>query len=364
LPAYIDPINHAEEWWVNGVLHRENGPAIKDRSGEFYFRNGLYHREDGPAFISDGRVEYWINGVQYEEGVGGRLTPIHPLEESYEEGEGEAYEETHYHGQEPTIEYVKYNNGREEYGYWKHGRWHLHREDGPAFVMGDGDVQEYYQHDRLHRVNGPAVIGNGRKEWWFNGLLHREDGPAIEYDNGRVKYWIHGVPHEEGIGGRLTPRDPEEWRQDVLGDLTEGKMPKDFFEQWMDGWFKDEVLQEGEVTREKAKIMDTINHDLAAKIVVQAQETGLKVEANYIDDIDDAIQPAVISVQLGSNSTFQDSQWMTVEVYDDNNIKARLTDAVRDHMGLEDGYLAFESLDSAMSYLGKIYAQVTGSILD
>ena len=25
---------------------------------------------------------------------------------------------------------------------------------------------------------------NGTKEWYLNGLCHREDGPAIEYANG------------------------------------------------------------------------------------------------------------------------------------------------------------------------------------
>ena len=28
------------------------------------------------------------------------------------------------------------------------------------------------------------VFNDGDKEWFFNGKLHREDGPAIEYFNG------------------------------------------------------------------------------------------------------------------------------------------------------------------------------------
>ena len=28
----------------------------------------------------------------------------------------------------------------------------------------------------------------GKKEWFLNGNLHREDGPAVEYANG-TKYW-------------------------------------------------------------------------------------------------------------------------------------------------------------------------------
>ena len=30
---------------------------------------------------------------------------------------------------------------------------------------------------------------DGTKEWWFNGELHREDGPAIECRNGTTKIW-------------------------------------------------------------------------------------------------------------------------------------------------------------------------------
>ena len=35
---------------------------------------------------------------------------------------------------------------------------------------------------------------NGDKEWYLNGLLHREDGPAIEDADG-FKYWcLNGYP--------------------------------------------------------------------------------------------------------------------------------------------------------------------------
>ena len=34
----------------------------------------------------------------------------------------------------------------------------------------------------------PLNDANGDKEWYLNGQLHREDGPAVEYANGD-KYW-------------------------------------------------------------------------------------------------------------------------------------------------------------------------------
>ena len=33
---------------------------------------------------------------------------------------------------------------------------------------------------------------NGTKEWWLNGKLHREDGPAIEYANGNKEWCLNG----------------------------------------------------------------------------------------------------------------------------------------------------------------------------
>ncbi len=136
-----------------------------------------------------------------------------------------------------------------------------------------------------------------------------------------------------------------------------------FFDDFMSGWFREHVLfTEGAITRDKAQIMDTLNHTLAVPLVKQAQSAGLRVEAQYVDDIDDALQPVIINVQLGSNDVFTDSQWMTIEVYDDNNIKARLTDALKSHFQLKDAYLAFESLQSATDYLGKMYAQVKRNV--
>ena len=38
------------EWWLNGKLHREDGPAVEYvKSDKYWYLNGKYHREDGPA---------------------------------------------------------------------------------------------------------------------------------------------------------------------------------------------------------------------------------------------------------------------------------------------------------------------------
>ena len=54
-----------QRWYLNGVLHREGGPAVIEPEGsQSYWLNGLRHREDGPAIIySDGYEEWYFNYV-------------------------------------------------------------------------------------------------------------------------------------------------------------------------------------------------------------------------------------------------------------------------------------------------------------
>ena len=53
-----------KSWWLNGKLHREDGPAIEYASGtKAWYLNGKLHREDGPAIEYAGGNKYWyLNG--------------------------------------------------------------------------------------------------------------------------------------------------------------------------------------------------------------------------------------------------------------------------------------------------------------
>ena len=56
-------------WYLNGNLHREDGPAIEYANGnrEWYL-NGNLHREDGPAVEYAHGAHYWyLNGEEYTE---------------------------------------------------------------------------------------------------------------------------------------------------------------------------------------------------------------------------------------------------------------------------------------------------------
>ena len=76
-------------------------------------------------------------------------------------------------------------------------------------IENDGTIH-YYLGDLHHNPEGPAVIGFScrHKEYWFKGLRHRIDGPAIEYLDGDYEYWENGQRHNpqgpaKCIDGRL-----------------------------------------------------------------------------------------------------------------------------------------------------------------
>jgi hypothetical protein len=64
-----------------------------------------------------------------------------------------------------------------------------HRVGGPAAIRANGD-QYWYWHDKLHRVDGPAIIrpASNSEEWYFMDQRHREGGPAIVAADG-ISLW-------------------------------------------------------------------------------------------------------------------------------------------------------------------------------
>ena len=64
--------------------------------------------------------------------------------------------------------------------------------------------KHWYINGLLHREDGPAIEWiDGHKHWFLNGKLHREDGPAIEWADG-AKYWFYK-------GKRISCKDNEEF---------------------------------------------------------------------------------------------------------------------------------------------------------
>ncbi len=58
LPA-IEASNGEKYWYIDGELHRVNGPAIDNANGRFWFINGHYHRDGDPAIESANGSKFW-----------------------------------------------------------------------------------------------------------------------------------------------------------------------------------------------------------------------------------------------------------------------------------------------------------------
>jgi len=59
--------NGNKHWYLNGKLHREDGPAIECVDGDkTWYLNGKRHRVDGPAIeASDGYRAWYLNGKRH-----------------------------------------------------------------------------------------------------------------------------------------------------------------------------------------------------------------------------------------------------------------------------------------------------------
>ena len=60
--------NGDKAYYLNGKLHREDGPAVENSNGDKeYYLKGKLHREDGPAVEnSDGYKEYYLKGKEVD----------------------------------------------------------------------------------------------------------------------------------------------------------------------------------------------------------------------------------------------------------------------------------------------------------
>ena len=60
----------------------------------------------------------------------------------------------------------------------------------------DGIVRHRNENGLFHREDGPAIeYEYGTKSWWINDERHREDGPAVIWSDGHVEYWMRDVEY-------------------------------------------------------------------------------------------------------------------------------------------------------------------------
>ena len=70
--------------------------------------------------------------------------------------------------------------------------------------------KEWYLNGNLHREDGPArEYPDGNKYWHLNGHLHREDGPAVEWANGTKLWYLNDQEYTEEEFNQKTQKPKE-----------------------------------------------------------------------------------------------------------------------------------------------------------
>jgi hypothetical protein len=98
---------------------------------------------------------------------------------------------------------------------WYNENGMLHRTDGPAVEFADGS-KWWCVNGMIHRIDGPAIEDAiGYKEWWVDGKLHRIDGPAVEFADGSKWWWINGTQYSEEEFKEITEKNRTDKKEDV-----------------------------------------------------------------------------------------------------------------------------------------------------
>lgn len=97
---------------------------------------------------------------------------------------------------EPVISYDIEGHKEEKFLIELCGKQVLHRSTGPAYTTYD--MESWWFYGIRHRMDGPAITwASGHQEWWVKGQLHREDGPAIIHRDTTLCWYFHGQIHRD-----------------------------------------------------------------------------------------------------------------------------------------------------------------------
>ena len=79
------------------------------------------------------------------------------------------------------------------------------KRESECKIMANGS--KWWKLDGIvHREDGPAVeFTDGYKVWYKHGKRHREDGPAVDYSNGHKSWYLNG----QYLRVRESINDPE-----------------------------------------------------------------------------------------------------------------------------------------------------------
>jgi|JI9StandDraft_1071089.scaffolds.fasta_scaffold305099_1 hypothetical protein len=178
-----------KSWYMNGNLHREDGPAVEWGDGDkWWYIDGLYRGNNKCIFTfyqpSDylGKDKTNVIDVDFHERY--PKVKVYTLNDGF----GGTYEQYIIPGMESCI-----NSCIERlYGFYNipllYTGMMLNIETAPR-VIGNKSIKTWCKDGDYHRTDSPAIEwSDGSKEWWVEGKYHRLDGPAVELANG-LKHW-------------------------------------------------------------------------------------------------------------------------------------------------------------------------------
>lgn len=66
----------------------------------------------------------------------------------------------------------------------------IHNDNGPAIEFSNG-VKEWFKHGKLHREDGPAIEANrdSSNVWWYNGDFLGNDSEDDNYSQEKFELW-------------------------------------------------------------------------------------------------------------------------------------------------------------------------------
>lgn len=279
--------------------HREDGPAVEYSNGtKAWCRNGLLHRTDGPAVeYPSGTKQWYVNDEFFGKSTEG-YTQKQFEKDLRDLGITSSLKLAWQNENQPWFN-RRINEADIRY-YNEKGL--LHKLDGPAVEYPNG-IKAWYQNGELHRLDGPAIeYPNGDKSWYQNGKYHRLDGPATENINGD-KYWYQeGQLHRtDGPAVEYSDGTKRWWvNGKYFGNSAEGYTQEEFendlasitsslkFKSWRTPKYPqlgDYVKDYGGNFHKIIKVSD----NYAA--VEQYDETGIAADMINADDNDETIPP-------------------------------------------------------------------------
>lgn len=176
-------------WYKEGKRHKTDGPAVESLNGykEWWIDGKIFESTrlnfliEKSLFLGTEKGKYnlpWLRFLTEDEGI--KEFPIIPSMENYfylSVGLSSLKPRT---GQQNMDTIKLKNNERIPKNYTGIVEW----EDG---------YKEWRKEGIIHREDGPAVEkSNGTKYWYKNGTWHRTTGPAIEYYNGSKLWHLDG----------------------------------------------------------------------------------------------------------------------------------------------------------------------------